>query len=492
MIPKSLKDIPFQEQVFCNRSLNLSTIKAIGFDLDYTLVRYIPETFEKLAFHETTKKLVELGYPKEILDWEFDHNFVMRGLIIDKNKGNILKIDRHRYVKIAYHGFQVLSSTERKQVYDVENVINYEEPHFSLMDTTFSIPEGYLFLKLVDLKERSNHLKEKSYFDFYHDTRTSINLCHRDGSIKTKVAQNPHKYIKMDEKLPDILIKMKESGVVLFILTNSLWKYADSVMGFLLNNKHSQFPHWTDYFHGIFTGSRKPNFFTSKNPLYEVDRDTELLKNIERVPTLSHETKSRVFQEGNTNILKEMLKIQKGSQLLYIGDHIYGDILRSKKEIGWRTMLVIEELEEELIKAQEFQQDFQAIQSQAQKEEDCEDHWKRLTEYQRCSQLPQEFQTAQELEKMIQKASYDLIKAQKEKKKMIENYHKKFHPIWGQIMKAGRQNSKFAAQVESYACLYTTKLSNLLHYGMEKSFRAARDVMPHEVNFSSQDKKPLK
>lgn len=27
-------------------------------------------------------------------------------------------------------------------------------------------------------------------------------------------------------------------------------------------------------------------------------------------------------------------------QCLYIGDHIYGDILRSKKSLGWRTMLV--------------------------------------------------------------------------------------------------------------------------------------------------------
>ena len=27
-------------------------------------------------------------------------------------------------------------------------------------------------------------------------------------------------------------------------------------------------------------------------------------------------------------------------QVLYVGDHIYGDILRSKKTLGWRTMLV--------------------------------------------------------------------------------------------------------------------------------------------------------
>ncbi len=34
--------------------------------------------------------------------------------------------------------------------------------------------------------------------------------------------------------------------------------------------------------------------------------------------------------------------------MLYVGDHIYGDILRSKKTLGWRTMLVVPELESEL------------------------------------------------------------------------------------------------------------------------------------------------
>ena len=37
--------------------------------------------------------------------------------------------------------------------------------------------------------------------------------------------------------------------------------------------------------------------------------------------------------------------------MLYIGDHIYGDIVKSKKDIGWRTMLVVPELELELEKA---------------------------------------------------------------------------------------------------------------------------------------------
>ena len=36
------------------------------------------------------------------------------------------------------------------------------------------------------------------------------------------------------------------------------------------------------------------------------------------------------------------------AQVLYLGDHIYGDILRSKKTLGWRTMLIVPELASEL------------------------------------------------------------------------------------------------------------------------------------------------
>jgi hypothetical protein len=35
-------------------------------------------------------------------------------------------------------------------------------------------------------------------------------------------------------------------------------------------------------------------------------------------------------------------------QVLYVGDHIFADVLRSKKALGWRTLLVVPELDSEL------------------------------------------------------------------------------------------------------------------------------------------------
>jgi hypothetical protein len=52
-------------------------------------------------------KLVKVfGYPPSLYQLEFDYAFMVRGLIVDKKRGNVIKVDRHKYVKIAYHGFR--------------------------------------------------------------------------------------------------------------------------------------------------------------------------------------------------------------------------------------------------------------------------------------------------------------------------------------------------------------------------------------------------
>jgi len=47
---------------------------------DYTLAQYKPETFERLAYCETVKKLVAtFDYPRALLNLEFDWRYMMKG-----------------------------------------------------------------------------------------------------------------------------------------------------------------------------------------------------------------------------------------------------------------------------------------------------------------------------------------------------------------------------------------------------------------------------
>ena len=54
-----------------------------------------------------------------------------------------------------------------------------------------------------------------------------------------------------------------------------------------------------------------------------------------------------VYSGGSSDAVTKLFKA-KGKDIMYIGDHIFGDILKSKKENGWRTFLVIPELSQEL------------------------------------------------------------------------------------------------------------------------------------------------
>lgn len=53
------------------------------------------------------------------------------------------------------------------------------------------------------------------------------------------------------------------------------------------------------------------------------------------------------FSAGSSDIICDLLDI-KGKEILYVGDHIFGDILKSKKRQGWKTFLVVPELTKEL------------------------------------------------------------------------------------------------------------------------------------------------
>ena len=238
--PSGNADLDIRRRIFCNRSLTMDSIKAVGFDMDYTLAQYKADTFELLAFEETKRKLVTLlGYPSMVLDFEFDCTYIMRGLVIDKRRGNVLKVDRHKYAKIAYHGFAKLSAEERHGIYGrTERRDAFDEPDYTMIDTLFSISEAYLFASLVDLKERRpDLLQDKSFMDIYTDVRYSVDYCHRDGTLKKRVAENPGKYIHEDSLLVPLFEMLRQSGKRIFLATNSLWDYTNIAMNYLLHNK---------------------------------------------------------------------------------------------------------------------------------------------------------------------------------------------------------------------------------------------------------------
>ena len=169
-------------KIFCNRALNMDQIQAVGFDLDYTLAEYKTE-FDLLAYDGAVRKLIGMGYPEELRSFEYDASRYQRGLLIDKRRGNLIKLDRHKYVKVAYHGLTKLSSTERKEIYSrsFEAQPQFTPPDFASVDTEFLLVDVCLFAQLIDLKDRSPAAVPHSYGEIYKHVRRAVDLCHCDG-----------------------------------------------------------------------------------------------------------------------------------------------------------------------------------------------------------------------------------------------------------------------------------------------------------------------
>ncbi|KAK2398395.1 5'-nucleotidase domain-containing protein [Trifolium repens] len=486
------------KRIFCNRPLNMKNIVAVGFDMDYTLAQYRPETFESLAYQHTVKKLVyDLNYPSELLSWSFDPNYMVRGLVLDKKRGNILKMDCHKYVKVAYHGFKELSKEDKFVTYGNTLVCDpFDGPDYALIDTLFSLAEAYLFAQLVDFKDRNPGKLPMSieYACLYKDVRHAVDLCHRDGTLKQKVAKDPGRYINEDTSIVPMLKMLRDSGRATFLVTNSLWDYTNVVMNFLCGSSGvngSTNLDWLQYFDVIITGSAKPSFFLDGNHanLFDVEPESGKLLNTDNgspMPQVGNisaglfmkEKDRKVFQGGSVNHLHNLLSIESSSQVLYVGDHIYGDILRSKKVLGWRTMLVIPELEREvqlLSELREFRKDLQFLRSK----DDCiADKMHHLNRFLKLEN-PDDH-TKQKLNSKLDELKLERETVRLSHQEALRKLHQKFHEPWGQLMKTGYQNSRFAHQVERFACLYTSRVSNLGLLSLDKYYRPSEDFMQHE------------
>lgn len=73
----------------------------------------------------------------------------------------------------------------------------------------------------------------------------------------------------------------------------------------------------------------------------EVDVKTGVLKLGVHVGPLKA---GKVFAGGSCESFCRLMNA-RGKDVLYVGDHIFGDVLRSKKSRGWRTFLIVPELE---------------------------------------------------------------------------------------------------------------------------------------------------
>jgi HAD superfamily 5'-nucleotidase-like hydrolase len=452
--------------VYCNRTLNMKKIRAIGLDMDHTLVRYKSKNFETLAFRFMKEKLVvHKGYPKSIMNLKFDYNGAIRGLVVDKQLGNILKLSRHAAIRLSHHGTNEIEYNEQKRIYK-SRYIDLKDPMYDNISTTFSIAFANLFALLVDLKDGKEKNTLPDYKTIADDLNFVLDQSHRDGSLKNVVKDNLSDYIIKDKKLVQDLQRYLKHDKQIFIVTNSHFEYAKLLLDYAINPFLKNGKTWQDIFKYVIVNSQKPVFFYEDRPFQRLNPETgaQMDGGAGLVPG--------VYSGGSANQFSQELGLAP-DEILYVGDHIYGDIIRLKKDCAWRTALVVEELDREikqLIKAQKHIDQIQSLMVQKTPLERMIDEL-----------ISRRVETGKsENERTIQTLMKKSMAIDKKIGPLIRKQQKLFNPYWGEVMRIGNDESYFAYQVERYACVYMAKLGDLLEASPRTYYRAGKKLLAHE------------
>jgi len=476
--------------MFVNRNLKMESVRAIGFDMDHTLAVYKDLPLESLAFDATRDKLiVEKGYPESIRTLEYDPLLIIRGLVVDKRRGNILKADQYSYVVRVYHGTRPVSKDERKSVYRNRRV-RLSSPKYMSIDTLFGLPEATLFAQLVDHFETLEGRPRRDYTSMYDDVRECIDRAHADNTIKREIMAAPERFIQRDPELPRVLESFRDQGMKLFLLTNSEPYYTHRVMTFLLDGVIATAPHWQDFFELIVVNAGKPDFFR------RTEQPRPLTVEAVRAAGMNPEAMPPVYERGGGSGLENLVR-HTGDEILYIGDHTFGDILRAKSHSRWRTAMVIQELEHEIEcerrTAETQEQLDRLVAARARVSAQIARARRRLhslqhaglgvapTRAERVDAPDGRVEAVRRLQERLERLAEESATQVRQIRALREDIDATFNPHWGKLFKCGEINSRFGHQVKDFACVYTSAVRNFLAYPEGVYFRSPREIMPHEM-----------
>jgi HAD superfamily 5'-nucleotidase-like hydrolase len=488
-------EIPRPNRVYVNRNLKLSHVEVVGFDMDYTLALYNQPKIEELSIRSTLQKLITTrGYPAAIGALTYDPALGIRGLVVDRQQGNVFKPDRYGTPGRAMHGFGALDRGLRADLYQRQR-ITLSAARYSWIDSLFALPEAVMYLVLIEFFDRFDGPKP-DYGTLWQDIRSCIDLAHRDGSIKAVVSTDLRAFIDRDPALAETLHKFRSSGKRLFLLTNSDWQYTNPVMSYLLDGVLPAYPSWRNYFDVVVTAAQKPLFFTTDNPFVELDADGTPLAKTPEGPFV----RGRVYAGGNLKEF-EVRARARGDRVLYVGDHIYGDMMRSRKSSTWRTAMILQEMEHEigahdrvahdLARLDDLERqlrhldaeiaDKQIVLRSLQKMESADGEGGDYGEPAHAAGSKEEIAAAKrQIKELLDKLRGELRSSVAAHTRLEADLDASFNRYWGPLFREGHEISKFGEQVEAYACVYTSRVSNFRFYSPNRHFRGPRDRMPHE------------
>ncbi|XP_067855434.1 5'-nucleotidase domain-containing protein 3 [Heptranchias perlo] len=443
--------------IFANNEVCLSDIEIYGFDYDYTLAFY-SSNLHTLIFNTAREILIEKHkYPEDLRKYDYNPNFVIRGLHYDVQKGMVMKIDAFHYIQLGtiYRGLSPVPDEQVIEIYEGTHVPLEQMSDFygksshgftmkQFMDI-FSLPELTLLSCVNDYFIKQNIDFEPVYL--YKDVKEVIRDVHVKGILYRAVEQDIEKYISHEGKTGAVLGRLSDSGKKLFLITNSPFSFVDKGMQYIVGKD------WRDLFDIIIVQADKPEFFNDKRrPFRRANQRDKLLWD-----KISKLEKGQIYKQGN---LYAFLKLTgwTGSKVLYFGDHIYSDLADLTLKHGWRTGAIIPELRSE-IKTMNTEQYSQVV------------VW-----LQGLTGLLERMQAYEDAESRM--VLREWIRERHELRELTKTI---FNPQFGSIFRTHHNPTYFSRRLSRFADIYMASLSCLLNYNLHNTFYPRRTPLQHEA-----------
>jgi len=335
-----------------------------------------------------------------------------------------------------------------------------------------------MYAQLVDLLDERQAPAVMGYRELYRDVKRSLDRAHMEGQLKAEILADPDHFVEHDPETALALLDQRHAGKKLLLITNSEWGYTSAMMAQALDRFLPDGMSWRELFDLIIVSARKPAFFSGRSPMFEVvDDDGALLR-----PLTGKPVEGRVYYGGDALLVEETLGLA-GDQILYVGDHVFGDVHVTKSVLRWRTALILRELEHEIrstwgFAAQQCQLTLLMEQKDRLELEHCQlrlEQQRAKSNYGPAPRLP-----AAARQRRLRKLRCKIEELDAHIAPLAKASAEVGNAFWGPLMRAGNDKSLLARQVERYADIYTSRVSNFLSYSPFAYLRSRRGTLPHD------------
>jgi 5'-nucleotidase len=315
------------------------------------------------------------------------------------------------------------------------------------------------------------------YEALYRHVRSTLDAAHMEGRLKAEIIADPDQFVALEPETSLALLDQKAAGKKLLLITNSEWAYTVPMMSYAFDRFLPKGTTWRDLFDVVIIGARKPEFFTTHGPLFEVATEEGLLR-----PWAGAFKPGMVYLGGSANDVEKHLGMS-GDEILYVGDHLFGDVHVTKNVLRWRTALVLRELEEEVQAIDAFRPTETLLAGKMQEKERLEDQLcqaRLLTQRRRMNYGPPVTLKEEEILEEMSALRERLEALDAEIAPLARGATEMSNPRWGLLTRAGNDKSHLARQVERYADIYTSRVSNFLFVTPFIYLRSPRGSLPHD------------